>query len=257
MEVKQMVQNTSEGSRKSRGINSSVLKWIALGAMLIDHFGAAVFILYTSYYDGSMDFLNADLIYSCLRIVGRTSFPIFCFCIVEGFFHTRSVFSYVKRLFVFCIVSEIPFDLAFRDNWYDFRGQNVFFTLLLGLLAVAVLDFVMKKLKQPQTIKEGLLQGIIRLAVVACFMAAAYFMKTDYDMHGVLLIVIFYLLHNEKNLKCICGYLVMCWEAWCFPAFILIRFYNGRQGKKMKYFFYLFYPIHLLILYGVRLYLKG
>lgn len=82
--------------------------------------------------------LFPDLI--LLRIIGRLSFPIFMFLIEEGYIHTRSVNRYMIRLGVFAILSEIPFDLAFHGELLEFQNQNIFFTLLLGLVAIKIYD---------------------------------------------------------------------------------------------------------------------
>ena len=98
-------------------LDSFQLKWIAIITMLIDHVGAI-------FFPGNLVF----------RYVGRIAFPIFCFQLVEGFFHTRNIEKYMLRLGIFAIISEIPYDLAFRGNILDFEHQNVFFTLFLGIL---------------------------------------------------------------------------------------------------------------------------
>ena len=98
-----------------KGLNSFQLKCIAIVTMLIDHIGAIIF-------PTQMGF----------RIIGRFSFPIFCFLLVEGFHHTKDVKKYMIRLGIFALISEIPYDLAFRNVFLEFERQNVFFTLLLG-----------------------------------------------------------------------------------------------------------------------------
>lgn len=247
----------------ARGINGAVLKWIAVITMLIDHFGAAVFVIYTSYYrtDNMEAFTHADFIYKVLRGIGRTAFPVFCFLLVEGFFHTKHLARYMGRMFVFCILSEVPFDLAIRDAKCDFSSQNVYWTLLLGLMAIASIEFMKRFfLRQKGQNKKGALssplwQRVILAGIMLCFMLAAYLMQTDYDVSGVALMLIFYFLAREKVIKLEVGYLSMVWEPWCFPAFILMYFYNGERGKQPKYFFYLFYPCHLIVLYLLRVWL--
>lgn len=245
------------------GINGAVLKWVAIITMLIDHFGAAVFVIFTSYYrmGGQEAFLHADLIYKILRSIGRTAFPIFCFLMVEGFFHTKHLERYIGRMFLFCILSEIPFDLAIYDNWYDFKSQNVYWTLLLGLLAMTMMEWAKKRMSQKTVSEEKsagsnlFMQRLVLIGIAFLFILIAYLMQTDYDMSGVALILIFYLFYQEKETKLIVGYLSMIWEYWCFPGFILMYFYNGKRGRQPKYFFYLFYPCHLLLLYLLRIYL--
>ena len=93
-----------ELSGKEHGLSGSTLKYIAIITMLIDHFGAAFFIVFTSFYAGTASFAQADILYQVMRGIGRTAFPIFCFVLVEGLYHTHDVKRYLLRLFVFALV---------------------------------------------------------------------------------------------------------------------------------------------------------
>ena len=73
-------------SGKEHGLSGSTLKYIAIITMLIDHFGAAFFIVFTSFYAGTACFAQADILYQVMRGIGRTAFPIFCFVLVEGLY---------------------------------------------------------------------------------------------------------------------------------------------------------------------------
>ena len=97
------------------------------------------------------------------------------------------------------------------------------------------------------------LQGSIILA--GCVMA--YVLKTDYSYYGIVLVAIFYFYRNNRFLACVVGYVWFTFEPWCFPAFIAVMFYGGKRGIRLKYFFYAFYPAHLLLLYGLRVLLIG
>ena len=132
-----------------RGINSAVLKNIAVVTMLIDHIGAVIMtrlLIRNGLYEAMVNQeaytawmgQNGGMygIYMAMRIIGRLAFPIYCFLLVEGFQKTHNVKKYLGRMFLFALISEVPFDLAFSGKaWYP-AYQNVFFTLLLGLLVL-------------------------------------------------------------------------------------------------------------------------
>lgn len=235
-------------------MNGATIKRIAVITMLIDHIGAAFFYVFTSRYDGMQAFAGADVIYNVLRIIGRTAFPLFCFLLAEGFLHTRSVRKYIARLFFFAIVSEVPFDLAFYDSVWSTGMQNVFFTLLLGVLAMSALRQSEKVQEQKNPSGQWYMALGWFFALLCCL--AAQLLRTDYAAVGVVLILIFYAFREQRVLSCLAGYVAMCFgalESWCFPAFLLIPKYNGERGKGSKYFFYVFYPAHLLVLAGIRI----
>ena len=126
------------------GISGSTLKLIAILSMLIDHAGATIIRTLWQSPVISSSVSQSRLwseIYKISRSVGRIAFPIFCFLIVEGFLHTRNVWRYARRLFLFSLISEIPFDLALKGSWYFPEKQNVYFTLLIGLLVLIGLRF--------------------------------------------------------------------------------------------------------------------
>ena len=111
---------------KQQGISGYWLKVIAVVSMLIDHTSAVIL-------EQIPGLENPAFL---MRIIGRAAFPIYCFLLVEGFYHTRSRAKYAGRLFLFALISEVPFDLAFSRRMWDFSSSNVFFTLLFGLLVI-------------------------------------------------------------------------------------------------------------------------
>ena len=227
-----------------RGLNGSALKWIALLSMLIDHTAVALY-----YYSAVNGFpLFTQNAYYALRLVGRLAFPIFAFLLAEGYYHTRSVKKYLLRLFVFGLVSEVPFDLALRMSWIDWSYQNVYFTLFLGLLAICLWDRLTRG--DPSGCGPGrILLGLLCIAVAA---AAAELGRTDYGKWGVLIIVSMGLFRNTAWLRdLLAGGMLLAsnlLEAAAFPDFILFRLYNGERGRQVKYLFYGFYPAHLALL---------
>ena len=229
-------------------LSGSMLKLIACIAMLIDHTGA---IILSRYQPALMNlfYINGKGIsaYRIVRDIGRCAFPIFCFLIVEGFLHTRNVWRYARRLFLFSLISEIPFDLALKGSWYFPEKQNVYFTLLIGLLVLIGLRFFLES-------PHRLLHWLWPLVLIAG-MYAAFWIDTDYNYKGVFLIAVLYLLRRERFVQCIGCAVSVAWEMPAPIAAIPICLYNGTRGRQMKYFFYWFYPVHLLILYGISKYL--
>lgn len=245
---------------KRRGISGSTLKIIAITTMLIDHIGAAILerlliqrgLLGVNMNDmtSAMAFYEQNgvllLLDSGLRMIGRVSFPIFCFLLVEGFMHTRDVKKYAVRLLAFCFLSEIPFDLAFHGKLLDMQFQNVFFTLFIGLLVLISFRYIESREMWSKPVKV-----LLALACLGAGMYVAQILRTDYFAFGVAAIVLLYVLRKHKALQIIGGCLTFLWEITAPLAFIPIGFYNGKRGISLKYAFYAFYPVHMLILYFI------
>lgn len=241
-------------------LSGSSLKVIAIVSMLIDHIGAGFLLFYINGYKpiGITDsaayaayserLMALTHIYQVMRAIGRLAFPIFCFLLVEGFLHTHNVQKYLSRLALFCLLSEVPFDLAFQHKALEFTHQNVFFTLLIGLLVLWGLQYGQAALAADGT--RALLVEALSL-MAGC--SAAYFLKTDYSYIGVLAIVMFYLFRYQPfvgaMLSCILLYISNHLEVYALCTPFLLLFYNGKRGLSLKYFFYAFYPIHLLLIY--------
>lgn len=205
-----------------KGINTFTLKVIALLAMLCDHLGHALF---------------PELI--ILRIIGRISFPIFAYVLVEGFYYTRDVNKYMLRLGVIALLSEIPFDLMASQKILEFGHQNVFFTLFLGILML----YLMSRMVNP----------LLQFAYAGIAMMAAEFLKTDYRYFGILIILWFYYWRSNKWVKYLgVAAIMLLFKGWTgyFTALALvpIALHNGKRGPKLKWFFYIFYPAHALVI---------
>lgn len=232
-------------------LGSDILKMIAIITMLIDHIAASFIVAAflgkaeTPYY--------WYRIYYVMRYIGRTAFPIFAFLLVEGFFHTHSRKKYLGRLVLFTLLSEIPFDMAFQGVLFYRDDQNVFCTLTIGFLVIWGMEELYKRYKT-----NRVMNSFLDAALILAGSFAAILLGTDYNAYGVLLIALFYFGKRAKLprlLTCIAGYLLFLWEPYCFGGFLLILFYNGtrrKRGKGFQYFFYLFYPVHLLILGLIR-----
>lgn len=220
---------------KTKGLDSTVIKIVAIICMFIDHLAA-------SWIEGGLQYYPMFTIpYWVMRFIGRVSFPIFCFFIVEGFFKTRCRWKYALRLLCFALISEVPFDLAMFGTAFYWGYQNVFFTLFLGLLVIWASDEVIKKKWY-----------FLILPIVAAGMAAAWFGMTDYDWMGIVAIFILYILGKKRIAAVIvcCVFLTLMnpLEITCALCIPLLLNYNGQRGRGFKYFFYAFYPAHLLIL---------
>ena len=196
------------------------LKLLAMLAMTADHIGAVFF---------------PEI--RLLRWIGRLAMPVFCFLIGEGARHTRDFRRYALWLGAFALLSELPFDLAFygRVTW---QHQNVYFTLLLGLLAL-------RALRRPG------MEGWI-LALTAAL--AADLLACDYGMYGVLLILLLDHLRNDFPAQlaatALLNLIFFGFQSQMLSvlALFLLRLYNGRRGRNDHRLFYLYYPAHLFLL---------
>lgn len=332
--------------KDKKGITGSTLKIIAIVTMFIDHVGAAIIehymnLLYLNDADYCRDLItskvpglwaewmgdisavqNIDMIF---RAIGRIAFPIFCFLLVEGFLHTRNVKKYLIRLLIFAFISDIPFDLAFFAE-IGLGHQNVFFTLLLGILALVCIDHVKHKDADSftgtyrfigkigvvvagvlgaiaastsmfiivgmilnglfgigdliPTLIFGFIGGIAAYIPVTCkwdevkkiklasslfvtlfFFVLAELLNTDYGGWGVMAVIAIYAFRNAKSNGFLWGVVSLTvmsiGEGVAFLDLIPVRFYNGKRGLKMKYFFYAFYPAHLFLLFLLRYWILG
>lgn len=208
-----------------KGINTFTLKLIGLVSMVVDHVGMLLFPEVT-----------------WLRIIGRLAFPIFAYVAVEGFCYTKDIRKYILRLTTFGILSEIPFDLATSGKWFSLGAQNVMFTFVLGLL---------------------MLYGMLRIAstgrkilFVFAMLLVADLCLVDYGALGLGMMLVFYQLREEKwqktiGISVINLFLMGKTQAFGALAMVPIWFHNRQQGPRVKWLFGLFYPLHLLILYGL------
>lgn len=181
-----------------------------------------------------------------MTMVGRLAFPLFCFLLVEGFIHTGNVKKYMMRLFLFALISEIPFDLALYGKCFDPSSQNVFFTLFLGVCMLWLI--------QKCGIRQGRQIVIFILAVLAAFV-----LRTDYSGLGICFIFILYQFYHRVRFKLglftvvsAAVYMNQPQDMTSIISIFPMWLYNGRRGLSCKYFFYIFYPAHLMILGLIR-----
>jgi len=198
---------------------TDILKIIAIVAMLIDHVGYL---------------LLPEL--TILRVIGRIAFPIFAYHVVIGYKKTSDLKKYVYRLSIFAIISQLPF--AFFGG-----GLNIFFTLLMGILAIYLFD----------KNKRNLL-----LILFISIIAFEYFLISfDYGLYGVMIILLFFIYFNDSrslSLSFSLLTLLYCIEAnnyvQLFAIFAIPLFYlkYTTEVRLNKYFFYSFYPAHIALL---------
>lgn len=238
------------------GLNGNQLKLIAVVSMLCDH--AAVRLLGYGFipalYAAGADAAAArwNQVFWILRSVGRMAFPIYVFLLTEGFCHTRNRRRYALRLGMFALLSEVPFDLLVCGKLWAPQSQNVFFTLFLGVLMLIAVDWIGRN-------TDAALAQYRQMAVIAGAAFIAWVLKTDYDATGVMLTAILFWFRLTPDMACLAGFILMAAAEFrpvyipgIAASFFLIRCYNGTRGKwKGKWFFYLVYPVHLLVLYGI------
>lgn len=234
--------------KKFKCLNSFTLKLIAIICMTIDHVGA---VIGTKFVDGNLYLsgaFKADF-YGILRSIGRIAFPIFCYLIVEGYYHTRNVWKYALRLFVFALISQVPFSLAVYKAPFDFSSLNVFFTLCMGLICMITIPAASENGHTPAQIAFSFISivGITALSIL---------LNTDYSIFGISLILIFYLF-RDKPVKIFIAMLICIFlfenprELFALISIIPITMHNGKKGPSIKYAFYVYYPLHLTILYFI------
>ena len=237
-----------------RGLSGCTLKMIAVVTMLIDHIAATVLWRLLEQHPAwgpvtAENYHGWKLLYDLMRGIGRMAFPIYCFLLVEGFYHTKNLAKYAFRLFLFLSLSEVPFDMALNSSFFDMSYNNVFFTLLMGLFTIWTADLVRTRVSPDKPVIRYLLLTVIVTA--GCALAAVF--HTDYGAAGILAIFMMYLMYQDR----MAGFAVMVVVLGLFSSplefaallmLVPMYFYNGTRGRQHKYLFYAFYPVHLLIL---------
>lgn len=238
---------------KSQKLNSFQLKIIAAAAMFLGHFA---YVLEAALPEGN----PSRALITCFDIIGRITMPIMCFFIAEGLSHTKNFGKYLMRLLVFGFLSQIPFALFRLEGPDSSTGEilaalfrlNVLFTLAAGLAALWIW--------RRKNLNPGLKIAIIGALILSTFCC-------DYPFIGVLWILIFGVFQNRGKAFLAFGLTVLLrfavqvitglGAAAVIPLFALlalplISLYDGSLGRKSGYFFYIFYPAHLLILALVK-----
>lgn len=231
-------------------LSQEVLKLIACLTMFIDHVGATLII--------ELPFSFMPTLYYTCRIIGRLAFPIYAFLIVQGVKHTQNEGKYLLRLAIGMVLSELPFDLLFEGG-ISLAYQSVMVTLLLG----AAMLMVQKRLK-PLWAKALLILPFAVLAELC---------RSDYGGMGVVMIAVFGLAENltiQTVGMALCNILMpsaaipvlgmqISVQLFAIPAMVFIALYSGRKllkSKALQWGFYLFYPVHIMFLWGLLQFLR-
>ena len=203
-----------------------------------------------------------------LTCIGRLSMPIFAFLIVEGYFHTSNLKKYAKRLFLFALISEIPFNLALGGRVFFPIHQNILWSFLLSLWLIHRNE----RAKATGKLWRRLLTGAATIALGTILGLVTF---VDYHHAGILTVLVFYFFRG-RNWWQYAGQTLCLWylntevlgglvyefslfgqavsihqQSFALLALIPIWLYRGKRGyhsKAFQYFCYAFYPAHLLIL---------
>ncbi len=250
-------------TEKKFEVTGTGLKLLAVITMFIDHVASGLFRPWVNAQVLLTNYDTYNLIYKTMRGVGRLAFPIYCFMLVEGFFHTRSIKKYALRLLGVAVVSELIFDKALKYTWVDFTHNNVLWELLLGLGILTAMDTILNR--TGEFITSELVRRILMVAVLLVGMVIAYFAKLDYKQSGIACIGIMYFLYGctteKRTAAFAAGVAILTlmsseteiYALAVLPLMYLYRGSRGRDSKALRVFFYGFYPVHLLLIYALRL----
>ena len=226
---------------KYRFISGSAMNVLAVTCMLIDHI--AYSLLASNPIPLFTVFGKQITLYYLMRFIGRLAFPIYAFLIVEGARYTRSRIRYGVSLLAFALLSEIPWDLNHFGVLWRASSQNVFFTLFLGFVCIWFYEDLREK-------------RVLQIVAILTVLIASLLLHADYGITGVCFILLLYALREHELLRDAVGVGVLSSTWMAGLAFIPLAFYNGKRGfikgPVFKYAFYLFYPVHLLILYFIK-----
>ena len=226
-------------------MNRNVLKIIALISMIVDHIGLV--------------FFPEHIVF---RLIGRLSFPIFAFFVAEGWFYTRSKKKYILLMFIFMLISWVPYCLALNLPFYTVNVMGVFLLSIFGM-------FLIDKIRQDKTKKVMYLASFCLFLVVCLILEGLEIITMG--VLGVVLPIVFYAYKERTVARYVGAFIVLLAMAITIIATEPIRFeafrqffgllalipimcYNSNVGRyKLKYLFYITYPLHLIIIMLIKL----
>ncbi|MDO4306047.1 MAG: TraX family protein [Eubacteriales bacterium] len=249
--------NTGMGRRgaawKTPTVTADGLKIFACVVMLIQNIGIAIvengLIKLDQYTQESLSMAmetNSDLMFlagagSIMQLIGGMAVPVFAFLLVEGFLKTSDYRKYLLSMAVFAVISEVPYDLAMNQRLIDHSGQNALFSMTISLLMLYFLKMMKKK--------KGAVYAAAQVLIVICAVIWASLFRAQYGLCIVLLAAIFYLFYTKHVLKTVLGIIVSLLYVTGPISFYGIWCYNEeRKNILPKYAYYVFYPLHLLVL---------
>lgn len=212
-------------------LNKTHLKIISCLLMIIDHVGHVFFPQYKVF-----------------RVIGRVAFPLFAYFVAEGMYYTKSRRKYQLTMLYVALVSQIPYMLVF-----GFR-LNIIFTFLIAIQLISIYDNINKK---QDVISYIFLANALLITIILSLLGII-----EYGFWGVMLVFLIYILKNNTLYVLIamalCLLMIYLGNTLYFGAsllsLIIILLYSGKKGKyDFKYFFYIFYPAHIIILYCLSL----
>ena len=237
-------------------LNSNHLKIIAIVAMTIDHIADLL-------YPG----MPSIFISNVMHIIGRLTAPIMFFFICEGYHYTKDVKKYISRLFIFALISHFAYCFAFGINFIPFSTGNIFNqTSIMWTLAWAVVALHIVHGKN--NLKEWQKWLLIVLINLITFSS---------DFSSIAVMTILFMYDRRGNLKSQMISMMAWLSLYALISYLfvsktygliamtailvypLLKNYNGQRGKVkwLKWFFYLYYPLHLIIIGALRLYMYG
>lgn len=239
------------------GLNRTQLKLIAIAAMVCDH--------------TAWGFVESwSPLGQVMHIIGRLTMPTMCFFVAEGFRHTSNKKAYLGRMALFWVLSVIPFYLFFHEH-YEYR-QNIIFDLMLGLMMLMTLESERFKRRQ-KVVLVTLLFAVSAVVggwvIVPSLYILAFYYGKDFKTQAKLVcaititLVVFLVAATSLNqVWHFSKYDWMWYEELYFLGFmlplLLLKHYNGEKGRDIgKYFFYVFYPAHFLVLWGIKVLISG
>ena len=239
-------------------VTGNGLKILAIITMVIDHIGAGLIEVWLkmnwdSYPNQDFPYLlyHVDLV---LRYIGRIAFPLYCYLLVEGFFHTKNIRKYAVRLLTIAIISEVPFDYLIANKFFYPEYNNVLWELLLGLITLYAYSYINNKVYNIG------IRYALWFVVLVTAIALAHYAELDYHEAGICCISVMYFSYGPSRANRLSslatGILMLIllsssMEIVALVTLIPMYFYQGRRGvnnRVIKTMFYLVYPVHIIVL---------